>query len=110
MSFSPEEVERYARHLVLREVGGPGPQRLRAARVRVVGAGGLAAMRRHALLAAALLALAAPAAAQAPAFRTPYALSPQDRASAERAADYLQSLATVSARFEQTAPRSRPRR
>jgi molybdopterin/thiamine biosynthesis adenylyltransferase len=39
--FSPDEVERYARHLVLREVGGPGQQRLKAARVLVVGAGGL---------------------------------------------------------------------
>ena len=27
MSFSDEEVERYARHLVLREIGGPGQQR-----------------------------------------------------------------------------------
>ncbi|MDR3510075.1 MAG: molybdopterin-synthase adenylyltransferase MoeB [Caulobacteraceae bacterium] len=41
MSFSDEEVERYARHLVLREVGGPGQQRLKAARVLIVGAGGL---------------------------------------------------------------------
>ena len=40
MSFSPEEVERYARHLVLREIGGPGQQKLKAARVLVVGAGG----------------------------------------------------------------------
>lgn len=43
MSFSPEEVERYARHLVLREVGGPGQQKLKAARVLMVGAGGLGA-------------------------------------------------------------------
>ena len=43
MSFSPAEVERYARHLVLREVGGPGQQRLKAARVLMVGAGGLGA-------------------------------------------------------------------
>ncbi|CAN7167321.1 molybdopterin-synthase adenylyltransferase MoeB [Phenylobacterium sp. LjRoot219] len=43
MSFSDEEVERYARHLVLREVGGPGQQKLKAARVLVVGAGGLGA-------------------------------------------------------------------
>ena len=43
MSFSPEEVERYARHLVLREIGGPGQQKLKAARVLVVGAGGLGA-------------------------------------------------------------------
>lgn len=43
MSFSDQEVERYARHLVLREVGGPGQQKLKAARVLVVGAGGLGA-------------------------------------------------------------------
>ncbi|WP_426037780.1 HesA/MoeB/ThiF family protein [Brevundimonas sp. DC300-4] len=41
MSFSPEEVERYARHLVLSEVGGPGQQRLKAATVVLVGAGGV---------------------------------------------------------------------
>jgi molybdopterin/thiamine biosynthesis adenylyltransferase len=41
MSFTDEEVERYARHLVLREVGGPGQQKLKAASVLVVGAGGL---------------------------------------------------------------------
>ena len=39
--FSPEEIERYARHIVLHGVGGPGQQKLRAARVLVVGAGGL---------------------------------------------------------------------
>ena len=43
MSFAREEVERYARHLVLPEVGGPGQARLKAARVLVVGAGGLGA-------------------------------------------------------------------
>lgn len=43
MSLSPEEIERYARHLVLREVGGPGQQKLKAARALVVGAGGLGA-------------------------------------------------------------------
>jgi molybdopterin-synthase adenylyltransferase len=41
MSLSSEEVERYARQIVLRGVGGPGQNRLRAARVLVVGAGGL---------------------------------------------------------------------
>lgn len=41
MSFSADEVERYARHLVLREIGGPGQQKLKAARVLMVGAGGL---------------------------------------------------------------------
>lgn len=41
MSFSDDEIERYARHLVLSEVGGPGQQRLKAARVAVVGMGGV---------------------------------------------------------------------
>src|SRR6185369_14394114 len=37
------ELERYARHIVLREVGGPGQGKLKAARVLVIGAGGLGA-------------------------------------------------------------------
>ncbi len=41
--LSGEELERYARHIVLSEIGGPGQQRLRRARVAVVGAGGLGA-------------------------------------------------------------------
>ncbi len=41
--FSPTELERYARHIILREVGGPGQKALRDARVLVVGAGGLGA-------------------------------------------------------------------
>ncbi len=43
MSLTSEEIERYARHLVLREVGGPGQQKFKAARVLVIGAGGLGA-------------------------------------------------------------------
>ena len=39
--FSAAELDRYARHIMLREIGGPGQARLRAARVLVVGAGGL---------------------------------------------------------------------
>ncbi len=39
--FAPQEVERYARHIVLPDIGGPGQQKLRGARVLVVGAGGL---------------------------------------------------------------------
>ena len=41
--MTPEELERYARHIVLREVGGPGQAALGRARVLVVGAGGLGA-------------------------------------------------------------------
>ena len=41
--LTPEELERYARHIVLREVGGPGQAALKRARVLVVGAGGLGA-------------------------------------------------------------------
>jgi molybdopterin/thiamine biosynthesis adenylyltransferase len=43
MSFTDEEVDRYARHLVLREIGGAGQQALKAASVLIVGAGGLGA-------------------------------------------------------------------
>jgi len=39
--FTETELERYARHIVLREIGGPGQKALRQARVLVVGAGGL---------------------------------------------------------------------
>jgi molybdopterin-synthase adenylyltransferase len=41
--LTDEEIERYARHIVLREVGGPGQLALRRARVLVIGAGGLGA-------------------------------------------------------------------
>lgn len=39
--FRPAEIDRYARHLMLQEIGGPGQARLKAAKVLVVGAGGL---------------------------------------------------------------------
>jgi adenylyltransferase/sulfurtransferase len=41
--MTDSEIERYARHIVLADVGGPGQQKLKAARVLVVGAGGLGA-------------------------------------------------------------------
>ena len=41
MTLTPEEIERYKRHLVLHEVGGQGQQKLKASKVLVVGAGGL---------------------------------------------------------------------
>ena len=39
--FSGAELDRYSRHILLHEVGGPGQQKLRAAKVLVIGAGGL---------------------------------------------------------------------
>lgn len=41
--LTDDELDRYARHIVLRELGGAGQRRLRAARVLVVGAGGVGA-------------------------------------------------------------------
>jgi adenylyltransferase/sulfurtransferase len=41
MDLSEEQIRRYARHIVLPEIGGEGQARLLAARVLVVGAGGL---------------------------------------------------------------------
>src|ERR1700709_1365024 len=41
--LSSEELERYARHIVLRDVGGPGQAALKEASVLVIGAGGLGA-------------------------------------------------------------------
>jgi molybdopterin-synthase adenylyltransferase len=41
MTFDDAELERYARHIILREIGGAGQARLKAARVAVVGAGGI---------------------------------------------------------------------
>lgn len=43
MSLTSDEIERYARHLVLREIGGAGQQKLKGSRALVVGAGGLGA-------------------------------------------------------------------
>ncbi len=37
------EIQRYARHLVLKEIGGPGQAALKAAKVLIIGAGGLGA-------------------------------------------------------------------
>lgn len=41
MALNDEQLERYARHIVLKEIGGPGQQKLLKARVLIVGAGGL---------------------------------------------------------------------
>jgi molybdopterin-synthase adenylyltransferase len=54
MALLPDEIERYARHLVLHEVGGPGQNRLKAAKVLVIGAGGLGAPVLYYLAAAGI--------------------------------------------------------
>ena len=41
MTLTDEQLERYARHIVLKDVGGPGQQKLLKSKVLVVGAGGL---------------------------------------------------------------------
>ena len=52
MALSGDEIERYARHLVLHEVGGPGQNKLKGAKVLTVGAGGLGAPLLYYLTAA----------------------------------------------------------
>jgi molybdopterin-synthase adenylyltransferase len=54
MALSSDEIERYARHLVLHEVGGPGQNRLKNAKVLCVGAGGLGAPLLYYLAAAGI--------------------------------------------------------
>lgn len=54
MALSPDEIERYARHLVLHEVGGPGQNKLKDAKVLVIGAGGLGAPLLYYLAAAGI--------------------------------------------------------
>lgn len=43
MTLTDEELDRYARHIALPQIGGLGQQRLKATRVAVVGAGGIGA-------------------------------------------------------------------
>jgi adenylyltransferase/sulfurtransferase len=41
MAFREEQIARYSRHIILKEVGGRGQEKLLAARVLIIGAGGL---------------------------------------------------------------------
>lgn len=43
MTLSDDELDRYARHIVLRGIGGPGQQKLKSARIALIGMGGLGA-------------------------------------------------------------------
>lgn len=57
MTLSDEELERYARHIILREIGGAGQAKLKAAHVLVIGAGGIGAPAIQYLAAAGVGAL-----------------------------------------------------
>ena len=57
MTLSDDELDRYARHIVLPQLGGAGQQRLKAARVAVIGAGGIGAAVIPALTGAGIGAL-----------------------------------------------------
>lgn len=57
VTLSDDELARYARHIVLKEFGGDGQRRLRAARVAVIGAGGIGAPAIQYLAAAGVGAL-----------------------------------------------------
>lgn len=57
MSLSDEELERYARHIVLRDVGGPGQMKIGAAKILVIGAGGIGSPAIQYLAAAGVGAL-----------------------------------------------------
>ncbi|MCT4607652.1 MAG: HesA/MoeB/ThiF family protein [Pelagimonas sp.] len=53
-SFAGGELDRYVRHIVLRELGGPGQKKLKQAKVLVIGAGGLGAPALQYLAAAGI--------------------------------------------------------
>ncbi|MCP3731912.1 molybdopterin-synthase adenylyltransferase MoeB [Sphingomonas sp. MG17] len=57
MTLTDEELERYARHIVLKEIGGAGQARLKAARVAVIGAGGIGSPALQYLAAAGISSL-----------------------------------------------------
>tara|TARA_R110002167_G_scaffold23089_5_gene82248 strand:- start:3951 stop:4688 length:738 start_codon:yes stop_codon:yes gene_type:complete len=57
VTFSDDEIERYSRHLLLAEMGGPGQQRLKAARIGLIGLGGIGAPAALYLAAAGVGAL-----------------------------------------------------
>ncbi len=57
MTLSDSQLDRYARHIVLREIGGEGQRKLLAARVTVIGAGGVGAPVVHYLAAAGIGAM-----------------------------------------------------
>jgi molybdopterin/thiamine biosynthesis adenylyltransferase len=96
VAFSDEEVERYARHLVLREIGGPGQQKLKAARVLMIGAGGLGSAAAPMLAAAGVgvLGLVDPDVVSLSNLQRQvlYATADVDRLKVEAAAEHLSAI------------------
>ncbi len=41
MDFTEEQIERYSRHIILKDVGGTGQQKIRSSKILVIGVGGL---------------------------------------------------------------------
>lgn len=54
MEFTEEQIKRYSRHIILKEVGGAGQKKLMDAKVLVVGAGGLGSPSAYYLAAAGI--------------------------------------------------------
>ena len=54
MTFTDDQLERYARHIVLKEIGGAGQVKLAGATVTLVGAGGIGSPALHYLVAAGI--------------------------------------------------------
>jgi molybdopterin-synthase adenylyltransferase len=94
--FSDAEVDRYSRHLVLREIGGAGQQRLKASRVLLVGMGGLGSAAAPMLAAAGVgeLGLVDMDAVSLSNLQrqTLYATADVGRAKVEAASDHLAAL------------------
>ena len=44
MAFSNEQLERYSRHIILKEIGAKGQKKLLNAKVLIIGAGGLSGL------------------------------------------------------------------
>ncbi|HTU10037.1 MAG TPA: HesA/MoeB/ThiF family protein [Allosphingosinicella sp.] len=57
MSLSDDQLDRYARHIVLKEIGGEGQRRLLAAEIAIIGAGGIGSPAIQYLAAAGIGAL-----------------------------------------------------
>ena len=59
MAFTDEQLERYSRHIILKEVGAKGQKKLLNAKVLIIGAGGLGAPLPLCILPQQALALSA---------------------------------------------------